>query len=78
MKTIEYYCGNEFDARCGQELTASSWLNRKILHGRQLLQELTQVDYEIRDWIRIKRVSNAIEDWKHQLDEIFGIETEIE
>ena len=78
MKSIEYYCGADFDARCGQELTASEWLYRKVSSANILLQQLVQVDYTIRDGLRIKRVSDALKDWRQQIDEIYGLEREIE
>lgn len=78
MKSVEYYCGEEFDVRCGQELTASEWLHRKISNGAILLQELVQVNYADRDGLRIKRVSDALRDWRQQIDEIYGLEREID
>ena len=78
MKSVEYYCGEEFDARCGQELTAVQWLHRKITNAKELLNTLAQADYQERDGIRIKRISDALKDWRQQIDEIYGLERDIE
>ena len=78
MKSIEYYCGADFDPRCGQELTAAQWLRRKINAAKQLKHDLVHLGWRERDGIRINRIAKAIEDWEAQFNEIFGLEKEIE
>lgn len=78
MKSIEYYCSNYFDPRDAQELSAPQFLQRKIRAGNLTIQELCKVDYMQRDGVRIKRIADAILDWKRQYNEIYGIELEIE
>lgn len=78
MRSIEYYCSNYFDPRDGQELTAPQFLARKISAGLQTIEDLISIDYMERDGVRIRRVANAVGDWKKQYNELYGIETEIE
>lgn len=78
MKSIVYYCGENFDPSCGQELSAVQWLQRKILHARELHHYLAHLDYQYRNDKRINDISKAIKDWETQLDEIFGHSREIE
>jgi len=78
MRSIEYYCSDYFDPRDGQELSAPQFLARKISAGQQTIEDLISVDYMERDGVRIRRVANAVGDWKKQYNELYGIETEIE
>lgn len=78
MRSIEYYCSHYFDPRDGQELSAPQFLARKISAGLSTIEDLISVDYMERDGVRIRRVANAVGDWKKQYNELYGIETEIE
>lgn len=78
MKSIEYYCSHYFDPRDAQELSAPQFLQRKINAGRQTVNDLMKVNFMERDGLRIKRIADAVLDWKKQYNEIYGIETEIE
>ncbi len=78
MRSIEYYCGIHFDARSGQELTAVQWLTRKISASEMLVIELMEESWMYRDMNRVSRIIKAQADWKKQLNEIFGIQEEVE
>jgi hypothetical protein len=78
MRSIEYYCSVYFDPRDGQELSAPQFLLRKIYAGKDTIDDLLEVDFMERDQVRIKKISDAISDWRKQFNEIYGIETEIE
>lgn len=78
MRSIEYYCSHYFDPRDGQELSAPQFLARKISAGLSTIEDLISIDYMERDGVRIRRVANAVGDWKKQYNELYGIETEIE
>lgn len=78
MKKVEFYCGKDFDQRIGQECTAVQWLYKKIYAAEKLIDELLKESSTNRDWRRIKKVASAIEDWRFQIDEIFGLEEEME
>ena len=78
MKTIEYYCGEQFDVRCGEFLSAAQWLSKKIAYAHDLHYKLAHEHYELRDNVRIRRIDSAIKDWECQYNEIFGIESEVE
>jgi hypothetical protein len=70
MRHIEYYCGKDFDPRCGQELSAPEWLLKKIRAAKETKMEV-DLTYPL-DGIRSNRIAGAIEDWRIQYDEIFG------
>ena len=78
MRSIEYYCGKEFDSSCGRELSAEQWLHRKIIHATELHHQLAHVDYLDRDDLRISRIGKAIQLWRDMIDEINGKSKEIE
>jgi len=78
MKKVEYYCGKDFNQRCGQERTAVQWLLAKVFSAEKLIEELLEEELMNRDLHRIKKIADAIIDWRFQIDEIYGIETEIE
>lgn len=69
MRNIEYYCGQDFDPRVGQELSAAQYYLRKIAAAKEtkIMVDLT----EPLDGIRSNRIAGAIEDWQIQLSEIF-------
>lgn len=60
----------------GQELSAAQYLMRKINAAKELRNHLA-IQHPI-DGVRIVRISNAVDDWKYQFDEIFGKHKEIE
>lgn len=78
MKSIEYYCSHYFDPRDAQELSAPQFLSRKISAGLATIEDLNNIDFMERDGTRIKRIADAVSDWKKQYNEIYGIELEIE
>jgi hypothetical protein len=78
MKSIVYYCGEDFEASCGRELSAEQWLHRKIIHATELHHQLAHVDYLDRDDLRISRIGKAIQLWRDMIDEINGKHKEIE
>ena len=78
MKSIVYYCGENFDPTCGQELTAPQWLQRKILASQELHHYLAYLDYQYRNEKRINDIAEAIKDWEIQYSEIFGLSKDIE
>lgn len=78
MRKIEYYCGADFDASIGRELTAEQWLHRKIIHATELHHKLAHQSYLDRDDLRIKRIDKALSYWREQLHEINGMSKDIE
>ena len=73
IRPITYYCGEEFDPRVGQELSAPQWLLRKITAAKALKIALSVVSPF--DGVRNRRIAHAIEEWQAQFDEIYGIPT---
>lgn len=69
MKSIEYYCGKEFDPTCGKTLTADVWLLSKIEAAKRT-KYLVNVTTPF-DSIRSNRITSAIEDWTKQYNEIY-------
>lgn len=78
MKSIIYYCGPDFDPRCGQELSVPEWLKRKIHASQELHHYLAHLDYQHRNDKRINDIAKAIKDWETQYSEIFGLSKDIE
>ena len=77
MRSIEYYCSSYFDPRDAQELSAPQFLKRKILAGKQTIEDLMNVHYMDRDTARINKIVKAAKDWQRQFNEIYGIEEEL-
>lgn len=76
MKSIEYYCGSDFDPSCGQELDVPTWLQRKIRYAKDTKYDIdTTTPF---DSIRSNRIQVAIDKWQEQYDEIFGKSKEVE
>lgn len=69
MRSVEYYCGPEFDPRIGQELSAAQYYMRKI-HAAKKTKIIVDLTMPL-DGIRSNRIAEAIEDWQAQYNEIF-------
>lgn len=69
MRHIEYYCGPEFDPRCGQEMSVPEWLLKKIRHAKAT-KIIVDSTFPL-DGIRSNRIADAIDQWKKQYHEIF-------
>lgn len=78
MKSIEYYTSKYFSPELGKVLTAEEWLKKKIEAAEKTKADLVSEDFMVRHSVRITRISNAIKDWTIQLNEINGIEKEVE
>jgi len=78
MKSTEYYCGHHFAPRDAQELTTPQYLIRKIEAAKCNIDDLLFVSFKHRDMHRINKTIKAIKHWQEQLNEVYGIEKEIE
>ena len=78
MRSIEYYCGVDFDSSVGRSISAEQWLYRKIHSAEELHSQLAHMSYLDRDDLRIKRIASAIEDWRDMILEINGKSKDIQ